>query len=253
MAALILLRYRQRRLLRRNRIFRDRTNPLDRFDDLELFRKFRFRRADILQMTDELKDQLEHPNRKGALPPVLQVLLTLRFYASGSFQDICAELIGVDQSTASRAIQRVTEAFMDWVPQWIRFPNQHEAERTKEMFFRMNRFPNVVGCIDGTQIRIQAPQEYEHEYVNRKNYHSINVQVSTPSDRSTNYKVLTITWIRFEYTQQQHTKCSATHTRSNMHIHTEWIIIIIIIYFYLFYYYYFFFGGGGGGGGIGLR
>ena len=32
MAALILLRYRQRRLLRRNRIFRDRTNPLHKFN-----------------------------------------------------------------------------------------------------------------------------------------------------------------------------------------------------------------------------
>ena len=31
MAALMLLRYRQRRLLPRNRIFRDRTNPLDKF------------------------------------------------------------------------------------------------------------------------------------------------------------------------------------------------------------------------------
>ena len=155
MAALILLSYRQRRLLRRNRIFRDRTNPLDKSDDSELFRKFTFRRVNILQMTDKLKDQLEHSNRKGGLPPVLQVLLALRFYTSGSFQDICAELIGVDQSTASRTIQKVTEAFMDWV----RFSNQHEAERTKEMFFRMNRLPNVVGCIGGTQIRIQAPQE----------------------------------------------------------------------------------------------
>ena len=114
MAALILLSYRQRRLLRRNRIFRDRTNPLDKFDDSELFRKFTFRRANILQMTDKLKDQLEHSNRKGALHPVLQVLLALRFYASGSFQDICAELIGVDQSTASRTIQRVTVA-TSWV------------------------------------------------------------------------------------------------------------------------------------------
>ena len=69
MAALILLRYRQRRL-RRNRIFRDRTNPSDKFNDLELFAQFRFRRADILQMTNELKEELEHLNRKGALPPV---------------------------------------------------------------------------------------------------------------------------------------------------------------------------------------
>ena len=70
MAALILLRYRQRRLLRRNRIFRDRTNPLHKLNDLELFWQFRFRRADILQMTNELKEELEHLNRKGALPPV---------------------------------------------------------------------------------------------------------------------------------------------------------------------------------------
>ena len=70
MAALILLRYRQRRLLRRNRIFRDRTNPLHKFNDLELFWQFRFRRVDILQMTNELKEELEHLNRKGALPPV---------------------------------------------------------------------------------------------------------------------------------------------------------------------------------------
>ena len=70
MAAVILLHYRQRRLLRRNRIFRDRTNPLDKFNDLELFWQFRFRRADILQMTNELKEELEHLNRKGAHPPV---------------------------------------------------------------------------------------------------------------------------------------------------------------------------------------
>ena len=69
MAALILLHYRQRRLLRRYRIFRDRTNPLHKFNDLELFWQFRVRRADILQMTNELKEELEHLNRKGALPP----------------------------------------------------------------------------------------------------------------------------------------------------------------------------------------
>ena len=70
MAALILLRYRQRRRLRRNRIFRDRTNTLHKFNDLELFWQFRFRRADILQMTNELKEELEHLNRRGALSPV---------------------------------------------------------------------------------------------------------------------------------------------------------------------------------------
>ena len=33
-----------------------------------------------------------------------------------------------------------------------------------------------MGRVDGTHIRIQAPQENENGYVNRKGFHSINVQ-----------------------------------------------------------------------------
>lgn len=38
------------------------------------------------------------------------------------------------------------------------------------------QFPNVVGLIDGTHIRVIVPKNIEYVYVNRKNYHSINVQ-----------------------------------------------------------------------------
>ena len=37
--------------------------------------------------------------------------------------------------------------------------------------------PNVIGAVDGTHVRIQAPSEEEWAYVNRKGEHSINVQV----------------------------------------------------------------------------
>ncbi|XP_028419108.1 putative nuclease HARBI1 [Dendronephthya gigantea] len=40
----------------------------------------------------------------------------------------------------------------------------------------MANFPGVIGCIDCTHIRIQAPHLNENYYVNRKRYHSINVQ-----------------------------------------------------------------------------
>jgi len=36
----------------------------------------------------------------------LQVLLTLRYYATGTFQSVMADMIGISQSTASRAITR---------------------------------------------------------------------------------------------------------------------------------------------------
>ena len=39
--------------------------------------------------------------------------------------------------------------------------------------------PGVVGCVDGSHVRIVRPVNNEKAYVNRKNYHSINVQVKT--------------------------------------------------------------------------
>lgn len=109
----------------------------------------------------------------------LQVMLALRFYATGTFQTVIGELFGVDRSTASRTISRVTEVLVRQMPKWVSLPNQQEADLTKEKFFAKAGFPNVVGCVDGTHVRILAPSVNEHEYVNRKNFHSINGQVAT--------------------------------------------------------------------------
>ena len=180
MAAYFHFQRRRRQLLRRNRIFRDRTHPFEVFDDEKVLRKFRLHRQSILDLTDTVRHDLEHPLvRRGALTPVLQVLLTLRFYATGTFQDVIADLIGVDTSTASRTISRVTDALLPHVRRFIKMPSQPaQLRRTKEKFFAMRGFPNVIGCIDGTHIRIQAPREREYEFVNRRNFHSMNVQVS---------------------------------------------------------------------------
>ncbi|XP_033744292.1 putative nuclease HARBI1, partial [Pecten maximus] len=39
-------------------------------------------------------------------------------------------------------------------------------------------FPNVVGCLDCTHVRIQGPTENEKDFVNRKGFHSLNVQMT---------------------------------------------------------------------------
>ena len=39
------------------------------------------------------------------------------------------------------------------------------------------RFPGVIGLIDGTHIRICAPENEPEAYINRKKFHSLNVQV----------------------------------------------------------------------------
>lgn len=48
------------------------------------------------------------------------------------------------------------------------------------------RFPGVIGIIDGTHIRIKAPESEPEAYDNCKKFHSLNVQVQskkkTPKD-----------------------------------------------------------------------
>ena len=41
---------------RKGRVFRDRQNPLDLYDDLELFQRFRFPRLELLALIDEMAD-----------------------------------------------------------------------------------------------------------------------------------------------------------------------------------------------------
>jgi|688.fasta_scaffold1099528_1 hypothetical protein len=55
----------------------------------------------------------------------------------------------------------------------------------------------VVGCIDGTDIRIVKPKNYKKAYVYRKNYHSLNVQLNLWPSYRFSYVILTILHLIF--------------------------------------------------------
>lgn len=75
----------------------------------------------------------------------------------------------MDKGTVSRGSKSTIEALCS---------NVSDAQRNKinADFFRVGDFPNVIGTVDGTHVRIQAPHEDEPSFVNRKGFHSINVQ-----------------------------------------------------------------------------
>ena len=103
------------------------------------------------------------------------MLVALRFFASGSFQIVVGDTILTHKSTTSRTIHRVSQALCARGQRWVHFPRQREANRQKRLFYAMASFPNVIGCVDGTHVKVQAPVVNEHEYVNRSGKHSINV------------------------------------------------------------------------------
>ena len=61
---------------------------------------------------------------------------------------------------------------------YIRFPyDAANQANIKAQFAEIAGFPNVIGAIDCTHIAIKAPSEGEYAYVNRKHFHSLNVQI----------------------------------------------------------------------------
>jgi hypothetical protein len=59
----------------------------------------------------------------------------------------------------------------------INFPEtQEERDVIKQGLYDIANFPCAIGIVDGLHIRIQSPTDNEWDFVNRKRYHSINVQ-----------------------------------------------------------------------------
>ena len=162
---------------RRPRNYRYNANLLS-YTDGELRARYRFGKESIQYITNLIETDLRRKtNRSHALRPIDQVLIALRFYASGNFLQVIGDTVGVDKSTVSRAVHDVSQLLSAKQSMFIKWPTTAAViNENKNGFYRRRRFPGIIGCIDGTQIRIIAPSKNESDFVNRKGFHSINVQ-----------------------------------------------------------------------------
>ncbi|XP_033731089.1 putative nuclease HARBI1 [Pecten maximus] len=162
---------------RKERIFRHQAILDGAFTDQELRQRYRFGRQSIMFLTHLLRQDLARKSRRNhALTVQQQVLSTLRFLASGSFLQVVGDTTGLDKSTVSRCVHKVCGKLACYASQAIKWPTTEECQKGKRKFFAIAGFPSIIGAVDGTHIRIQAPHTDEPSYVNRKGYHSINVQ-----------------------------------------------------------------------------
>ena len=128
-------------------------------------------------MTEILQNDLQRETKRNqALSPTLQILVALRFFASGSFLQVIGDTVGLPKSSVSRAVSDVSLALAKKQGEFISWPSPVEIQEVKRGFYDNGGFPGVIGCLDGTHVRIQAPTANENDYVNRKGFHSINVQ-----------------------------------------------------------------------------
>ena len=138
----VIRRIRRNRRLRadqpRPRAFRDRLNPLETLEDDEIFRRFRFRRCTIIYICGQVHEFVKHKTQRNhALPTLLQVLLTLRFFATGAFHQLVGDTFRVSDCTAGRTVKRVARAIIRVFTNTIAFPVREQAARVMEGFRRV--------------------------------------------------------------------------------------------------------------------
>ena len=150
----------------------------DRYDEEQFRSRYRLAKDAFRELLELIREDITSHNERGnPIPCDIQLLVTLRFYATGTFQLACGDLCEISQPSASRIIKRVSESIARLHNEYINFPQGPAARKTKLEFWRISRFPGVLGTIDCTHIKIPCPGGRTAElYRNRKGYFSINVQ-----------------------------------------------------------------------------
>ena len=182
--ALFLLEVKSNNSFANQRVFRDRLNPIDSYNDIEFVSRYRITRYMFIQLHEKITGYFLRPRIHSShpIPSTTQFAVALQFLETGSFQTVIATSHGVSQPSVSRCIAAVTDGLCSIAKDNIKFPNLHEQSQLQQSFLEKCGFPLVVGCIDYSHVSIVAHSNNEEIYVNRKNEHSINIQAICDSD-----------------------------------------------------------------------
>src|SRR5690348_17337475 len=80
-------------------------------------------------------------------------------------------------STVHRCVHNVAKVTVQHLfPSIVKWPSQNISD-VPQRFMQLAHLPRVAGCVDGTLIPMDAPQENEAAYVDRHGKHSLNCLV----------------------------------------------------------------------------
>ena len=114
---------------------------------------------------------MQYPTNRGMAATVeQQVLATLGYLASNSFQLYVGNILGFHQSTISRFVRRVTKSLCRHSGRFIHFSDEEVlhififrflkisigTSENKMAFSTVANFPNIVRIINGTHIRFET-------------------------------------------------------------------------------------------------
>lgn len=163
------------RALRRERVFRDRFDPIDSMREDLFVLRYRLPKFICLQLCNTILSHLEPiTNDNFALSSSIQLCVALRFFSQGCYLSSVGDIHHLSNTSASRCVENVTRALAAAIDQFVLFP---PINNVMQDFYAHCNLPQIIGAIDGTHIKIVKPNNTEHAYINRKGWHSINVML----------------------------------------------------------------------------
>ena len=131
-------------------------------------------------MCVEIGSQLKSQVHGTDISPENQLLLTLRFYATGTCQLVVGDTFVFPSHRCAELFIELLLLSLHLRPKYVRLPATTEERRSvMNTFYSVSGLPGVIGAIDCTHVPIQSPGGDDAEiYRNRKGYLSINVQLN---------------------------------------------------------------------------
>lgn len=111
--------------------------------------------------------------------PAKKLALTLRYFATADDFTTLAHLFRVGASTVRKIIRDVTEAITThpFFKSLVQFPStEEEFYKISKEFFDMFQFPDCVGAVDDTHVKIQKPRVDPTSYFDYKKDYSVHLQ-----------------------------------------------------------------------------
>lgn len=157
------------------------TSP-DNFTEKDFHEKFRITKSTFHKLADllESRDQYIENRPHNPIPLEVQLMIGLRYYATGSYQNELCEFFSVHQTTIGRIVHRISSALEDLLLDFIKIPvTKSELKEIQEQFYNIAQFANVIGIVATKHVPLNSPHGNENilSYRNTSGTYSLILQI----------------------------------------------------------------------------
>ncbi|XP_062596179.1 putative nuclease HARBI1 [Saccostrea cucullata] len=118
-----------------------------------------------------------HDGGKKEITPKKQLLLFIWYLANQESMRETGNLFGVSLLTVHKIVIKVTSALKEGFLNVIQWLDPAAQNITAQLFQLASGFPGIIDVLDGTHIRLSSPIGGDSDYINRKGYPSIQLQI----------------------------------------------------------------------------